>query len=77
MIDPMAIQLCARKVAAVAGDARKALDVCRRAVEVFETSNKRAAEGNAYQGVLMDHFAACACTMPLLIRSDLNQCVIL
>lgn len=37
VIDPMAVQFCARKVAAVAGDARKALDVCRRAVEVIET----------------------------------------
>lgn len=29
VVDPMAVQLCARKVAAVAGDVRKALDVCR------------------------------------------------
>ena len=36
VVDPMAIQLCARKVAAVAGDVRKALDVCRRAVEIVQ-----------------------------------------
>ena len=36
----MAIQFCARKVSAVAGDARKALDICRRAVEVVETDVK-------------------------------------
>lgn len=40
VIDPMAIQFCARKVSAVAGDARKALDICRRAVEVVETCVK-------------------------------------
>ena len=32
--DPTAAQFCARKVAAVHGDLRKALDVCRRAVEL-------------------------------------------
>ena len=36
IVDPMAVQFCARKVAAVAGDIRKALDVCRRAVEIVE-----------------------------------------
>ncbi|XP_067685847.1 cell division control protein 6 homolog [Haliotis asinina] len=36
VIEPSAIQFCARKVSAVAGDMRKALDVCRRAVEMVE-----------------------------------------
>ncbi|KAK3887183.1 hypothetical protein Pcinc_008708 [Petrolisthes cinctipes] len=36
VIRPSAIQLLAGKVAAVAGDVRKALDVCRRAVELCE-----------------------------------------
>lgn len=31
-----AIQLAARKVAAVSGDARRALDICRRATEIAE-----------------------------------------
>ncbi|XP_067141497.1 origin recognition complex subunit 1-like [Centruroides vittatus] len=34
--DPDAIQLAARKVAAVSGDARRALDICRRATEIAE-----------------------------------------
>jgi len=34
---PDAIQFAARKVAAVSGDARRALDICRRAVEITET----------------------------------------
>ncbi|NXD87005.1 CDC6 protein, partial [Halcyon senegalensis] len=36
VLDAAALQFCARKVSAVSGDARKALDVCRRAVEVLE-----------------------------------------
>ncbi|KAM6368655.1 cell division control protein 6 homolog isoform 1-T2 [Pluvialis apricaria] len=36
VLDTAAIQFCARKVSAVSGDARKALDICRRAVEVVE-----------------------------------------
>ncbi|XP_064646517.1 cell division control protein 6 homolog [Lineus longissimus] len=37
VVDQSAVQFCARKVASVAGDMRKALDVCRRAVEKVET----------------------------------------
>lgn len=40
VIQPQAIQFCARKIAACTGDVRKALDVCRRAVEVVERSTK-------------------------------------
>ncbi|XP_059686142.1 cell division control protein 6 homolog [Gavia stellata] len=36
VLDAAALQFCARKVSALSGDARKALDVCRRAVEVVE-----------------------------------------
>ncbi|KAJ2329796.1 Origin recognition complex, subunit 1 [Coemansia sp. RSA 2702] len=34
--DADAVELCARKISAVSGDARRALDVCRRAVELVE-----------------------------------------
>ena len=34
--DEDAIQLAARKVAALSGDARRALDICRRATEIAE-----------------------------------------
>ena len=40
-MDVSAVQFCARKIAAVSGDMRKALDICRRAVEVVETEAKR------------------------------------
>ena len=44
IIDPMAIQFCARKVSAVHGDLRKALDICRRAVELAETKQRMATD---------------------------------
>ncbi len=37
---PEAIEFCARKVAAVSGDARRALDICRRAAESAQVSGK-------------------------------------
>jgi origin recognition complex subunit 1 len=36
IVDPDAVQFASRKVAAVSGDARRALDICRRAVELAE-----------------------------------------
>ena len=41
VLDNNAIQFCARKVAAVAGDMRKALDICRRAIEMVESEVKK------------------------------------
>ncbi|KAG7164448.1 Cell division control protein 6-like [Homarus americanus] len=43
VIRPTAIQFLAGKVASVAGDVRKALDVCRRAVELCEVKARRQA----------------------------------
>lgn len=40
-VDSDAVQFAARKVAAVSGDARRALDICRRAVEIAETETSR------------------------------------
>ncbi|KAF2094920.1 P-loop containing nucleoside triphosphate hydrolase protein [Rhizodiscina lignyota] len=37
IVHPDAVQFASRKVAAVSGDARRALDICRRAVEIAET----------------------------------------
>ncbi|XP_029474065.1 origin recognition complex subunit 1 [Rhinatrema bivittatum] len=36
-----AIQLVSRKVAALSGDARRCLDICRRATEIVELSNRK------------------------------------
>ncbi|KAH6627956.1 P-loop containing nucleoside triphosphate hydrolase protein [Chaetomium tenue] len=40
IVDGDAVQFAARKVAAVSGDARRALDICRRAVELAEADAK-------------------------------------
>ena len=40
VLDKDAVQFAARKVAAVSGDARRCLDICRRAVEMAETEAK-------------------------------------
>ena len=41
-VEPTAIMMCAKRVAALAGDARKALDVLRRATEI--AGSKKAAK---------------------------------
>ncbi|XP_077575923.1 cell division control protein 6 homolog [Stigmatopora nigra] len=43
VLDAAAVQFCARKVSAMSGDARKALDVCRRAVEIVESEHRKKA----------------------------------
>jgi len=42
IVDSDAIQFASRKVAAVSGDARRALDICRRAVEIVEYTSGKA-----------------------------------
>jgi len=44
------VELCARKVAAVSGDARRALDICRRAVDIRADANAAAAAAAAAAG---------------------------
>ena len=44
IVDADAVQFAARKVAAVSGDARRALDICRRAVELAEADAKQLEE---------------------------------
>lgn len=38
LFEDSAIEFCARKVASVSGDARRALDICRRAVEIADAA---------------------------------------
>lgn len=40
-IHPAAIDLCARKVAGQTGDLRKALDICRRAIDLIESETRQ------------------------------------
>lgn len=53
--DPDAVQLVARKVAAVSGDARRALDVCRRAAEIAEHSLHESPKKTSRHVVGMTH----------------------
>lgn len=46
IVDSDAIQFASRKVAAVSGDARRALDICRRAVEIAEQEADEAANAD-------------------------------
>ncbi|KAI9756271.1 MAG: subunit of tubulin prefoldin [Chaenotheca gracillima] len=41
IVEPDAVQFASRKVAAVSGDARRALDICRRAVELAEDESQK------------------------------------
>ena len=47
MMDPKAIELCARKVSAASGDLRTALDMCRKAIELVETEHLKSLENAA------------------------------
>ncbi|KAK1975512.1 ATPase [Colletotrichum cereale] len=49
VVEPDAIQFASRKVAAVSGDARRALDICRRAVELAE-ADSRAESSSGHRG---------------------------
>ncbi|KAK4474908.1 hypothetical protein MN116_002016 [Schistosoma mekongi] len=40
ILQPKALELAARKVAAVSGDVRRALDICKRAAEIVSSSEK-------------------------------------
>ncbi|XP_055624248.1 origin recognition complex subunit 1 [Toxorhynchites rutilus septentrionalis] len=50
--DAEAVQLVARKVAAVSGDARRALDICRRATEVADDQSRKTGQ---FVSVSMGH----------------------
>jgi origin recognition complex subunit 1 len=47
IVEPDAVQFASRKVAAVSGDARRALDICRRAVEIAEQEAEAAAAADS------------------------------
>ena len=49
VVEPDAVQFASRKVAAVSGDARRALDICRRAVEIAESDKAAADQASSEQ----------------------------
>ncbi|RPB00380.1 hypothetical protein L873DRAFT_1788979 [Choiromyces venosus 120613-1] len=46
MVDADAVQVGSRKLTAISGDARRALDICRRAIEMVEYSPSKDNENN-------------------------------
>ncbi|GKT89904.1 putative origin recognition complex subunit 1 [Colletotrichum tofieldiae] len=50
VVEPDAIQFASRKVAAVSGDARRALDICRRAVELAEADSRAESSATGQKG---------------------------
>ena len=61
VITPDAIGFASRKVASVSGDARRALTICRRAVEIAEKEyleNKKDKDDNEPYQVLISHISA-------------------
>ncbi|KAI9782535.1 MAG: Origin recognition complex, subunit 1 [Candelina submexicana] len=90
IVDPDAVQFASRKVAAVSGDARRALDICRRAVEIAEaegcvdapspqTPSKKRAAGTTHQEVDRPKGIVTIATVKQAINeatsSPLHQCL--
>lgn len=50
LVQPLAIEFCARKVASSMGDLRTALDVCRQAIELAEMDQKKKAKASSILG---------------------------
>lgn len=65
-----AIQLASRKVAAVSGDARRCLDICRRATEIAERKGRKTVQIEHVHEALLEMFAT---PMILAIRNCSKQ----
>ncbi|KAA8543751.1 hypothetical protein F0562_022072 [Nyssa sinensis] len=57
VFQPQALELCARKVAAASGDMRKALCVCRSAIEMLEAELRESTCNLNFPSVRVDHMA--------------------
>ncbi|XP_073009880.1 cell division control protein 6 homolog [Typha latifolia] len=55
VFQPLALEFCARKVAAASGDMRRALGVCRSAIEVLEAELRNASQEQEVDIVTFDH----------------------
>ena len=59
MFESDAVQFVARKVAAVSGDARRALDICLRATELAQAEEGRGMVGMVHvNGALQEMFSS-------------------
>ncbi|XP_014260025.1 origin recognition complex subunit 1 isoform X2 [Cimex lectularius] len=71
-----AVQLVARKVAAVSGDARRALDICRRSTELLESKSEvvtvqhiQKALNQIFTGIRVQAIKKCSQVAQLILRS--------
>lgn len=70
VVNRMAVELCARKVSAATGDMRRALDICRGAVELAE---KEAIKQQATSGISKDVLRQVTAAHILRITSAIDQ----
>ncbi|XP_072173400.1 uncharacterized protein [Diadema setosum] len=74
---PDAVQLAARKVAAISGDARRALDICRRATEIAEVAagkdKKKAVVGMAQVNAAVTEMFCSPKIMAMRLASEQEQ----
>ncbi|GKV26191.1 hypothetical protein SLEP1_g35535 [Rubroshorea leprosula] len=76
VFQPQALELCARKVAAASGDMRKALSVCRSAVQMLEaemresSSSPNSSVGEATDQQTPQDLEACKRQQNITVRID-------
>jgi len=66
VFDNDAIQLVSRKVASLSGDARRALDICRRATEIAQTQQSKNSENSVSIKHVMDAHKEMFCSPKIL-----------
>ena len=83
VFQPPALELCARKVAAASGDMRKALCICRTAIEILEAEVKEYAENLNSSSVvdtiqrLLQHQQIIVCSAVRLFRGKKKDSTVL
>lgn len=73
VVESAAVQMCARKISAVAGDARAAIDVCRRAVEAVEADCRRQLRFDSAAGQCSELFLHLLAACCQLLVHELGQ----
>ncbi|XP_055832804.1 cell division control protein 6 homolog B-like [Solanum dulcamara] len=73
IFQPQALELCARKVASASGDMRKALWICRSAIEMLESDIRDSVNSldlPSLHGGVSDQQRDCACDKSLIHKSN-------
>lgn len=75
VFDAKAIEFCARKVSAVSGDARRALDICRRAAEINSQKQLKTVDIESISETIKEMTSAPA--MQMIMTASLHQKIFL